>query len=234
MSGSVSPSAAPFKFVGGDLALDLVNTVDWTEQGPALDRLSSYLRLLEWAEGAGVIGRSVAAALRRRAAHEPSEAARALGLARRIRAAIQASASALSEGRDPAPALRLLDALLPRALVRLRLEADRGGDARGVRLSWEGFGASLDSPLWPVLWSAVQLFTSPEVTRVRMCTGESCGWVYLDRSRNGLRRWCQMSTCGTTAKNRRRGRQARRAPGVQRTRSRNAPAGVSRRLHADP
>ncbi len=209
MPGSAHPSPAPFKFIGGNLALDLVNTVDWTEHGLAQERLSDYPRLLAWAERAGVIGTSEAAALRRRAALEPSEAARALGFARRARAAIQACAAALSRGKDPGAALHLLDALLPRALSHLCLETDRTEGGPGVRLGWQGSEAALDSPLWPVLWSAVQLLTSPESARVRVCGGESCGWTYVDRSRNGLRRWCQMSTCGTTAKNRRRGRQAR-------------------------
>ena len=209
MSRSVRPSPPPFKFIGGDLALDLVNTVDWTEHGPALDRLGDYSRLVAWAEGGGATRKSEAGMLRRRAALEPSEAARALGYARRVRAAIQGCASALSQGESPAAALELLDTFLPRALSHLRLETDRTENPPGVRLGWEGSEALLDSPLWPVLWSAVHLFTSPESARVRVCAGESCGWAYVDRSRNGLRRWCQMSTCGTTAKNRRRGRRAR-------------------------
>jgi predicted RNA-binding Zn ribbon-like protein len=198
-----------FKFIGGDIALDLVNTVDWTAQGPDLDRLGDYPRFIAWAEGAGVIKKSEGAALRRRAALEPAEAARALGLAHRVRGAIQACAAALSRGSDPSRALRLLDPLLPRALTHLRL--DRAATAPGIRPSWDGLGEALDSPLWPVLWSAIHLFTSPRAARIRLCPGESCGWAYVDTSRNGLRRWCEMSTCGTTAKNRRRGRQARAA-----------------------
>ena len=204
-------SAAPFKFIGGDPALDLVNTLDWTLHGPDLDRLGDYARLTAWAEGAGVIKKAEGAALRRRAALEPEEATRALAFAHRARAAIQACTAALSDRRDPSAALRLLDGLLPRALSHLRLEADRTQEPPGVRRSWEGLGTALDSPIWPVLWSAVELFTSPEAVRVHLCPGESCGWAYVDRSRNGHRRWCEMSTCGTTAKNRRRGRQARPA-----------------------
>ncbi len=37
-----------------------------------------------------------------------------------------------------------------------------------------------------------------------MSGGDDCGWMYVDRSRNGLRRWCQMRTCGTREKSRRR------------------------------
>jgi predicted RNA-binding Zn ribbon-like protein len=35
--------------------------------------------------------------------------------------------------------------------------------------------------------------------------------MYVDRSRNGLRRWCQMETCGTREKSRRRYQRLRKA-----------------------
>jgi predicted RNA-binding Zn ribbon-like protein len=73
-----------------------------------------------------------------------------------------------------------------------------------MRWSWRESGDSLDSPLWPVVWSAAMLLVSEEVGRIRICGGQDCGWVYVDRSRNGLRRWCCMQTCGTQAKSRRR------------------------------
>jgi predicted RNA-binding Zn ribbon-like protein len=48
------------------------------------------------------------------------------------------------------------------------------------------------------------LLESEDAGRIRVCDGVDCGWMYLDRSRNGLRRWCEMGTCGTREKNRRR------------------------------
>lgn len=36
--------------------------------------------------------------------------------------------------------------------------------------------------------------------RVKACPGADCAWVFLDRSRNGSRRWCQMNECGNRAK----------------------------------
>jgi predicted RNA-binding Zn ribbon-like protein len=44
-----------------------------------------------------------------------------------------------------------------------------------------------------------------DLDRVRVCPLDEggCGWVFLDRSRNGSRRWCAMADCGTQAKSRR-------------------------------
>jgi len=38
--------------------------------------------------------------------------------------------------------------------------------------------------------------------RVKVCAQPSCRWAFFDLSRNGSRRWCDMSECGNRAKNR--------------------------------
>jgi predicted RNA-binding Zn ribbon-like protein len=199
----------PFKFVGGRVALDLLNTADWPASGPALDRLASYERLLEWAEEAGVLSSAAAGRLRKRAAADPSAAEASLERARDLRRALHRSVVAMVSGRGLGPALDRLTPFLREPLGRLVLDPDRNGTA--IRAGWFGLEDALDGPMWPVVWDAVQLFLSPEAERLRVCGGEDCGWVYVDHSRNGLRRWCEMETCGTRAKNRRRGRRARPA-----------------------
>ena len=60
-----------------------------------------------------------------------------------------------------------------------------------------------------VALSALRLVEAGRRDRVRIC--ENCGWLFLDRSRNGSRRWCDMSVCGNRQKARRhysRGRAA--------------------------
>jgi len=198
----------PFKFVGGRPSLDLLNTADWPSSGPALDRLSSYERLLEWAVEAGVLGAAVAGRLRRRAGSDPAGAERALERSRELRRVLHRSVVALVSGRGVGPALERLTPSLHEALPHLVLEPGASGTAE-LRAGWPGIDASLDGPMWPLVWDAVQLLLSPEADRLRVCGGQDCGWVYVDHSRNGLRRWCEMETCGTTAKNRRRGRRPR-------------------------
>ena len=58
--------------------------------------------------------------------------------------------------------------------------------------------------LHTVVLSAVELLADPaRLVRVRECPGETCGWFFFDSSRNGLRHWCSMKTCGNTEKVRR-------------------------------
>jgi len=80
---------------------------------------------------------------------------------------------------------------------RMLLPDERGGVAEGWRRS-----DSLDQVLWPVAIDAWDLLTEPELARVRQCpiADGGCGWLFLDSSRSGNRRWCDMRTCGNRAK----------------------------------
>lgn len=48
--------------------------------------------------------------------------------------------------------------------------------------------------------SAFELLLSADRRALRVCPGERCGWIFLDRTRGRTRRWCRMETCGNRAK----------------------------------
>jgi len=199
----------PFEYIGGDPALDFVNTVDWTDAGPVNERLGDYSDLVLWGVAAGLVSKPVAERLRRLAAARPRGARAGLSAALRARDALRAVFTAVAAGERPGPGLVELNALVGEAMGRLQLSegtSRRGGDGPRAGWQWRGMDQRLDSLLWPVVRSAADLLTSDEAGRIRMCAGSACGWMYVDRSRNGLRRWCQMRTCGTREKSRRRRR----------------------------
>lgn len=196
-----------FNYIGGDPALDLVNTVDWTPKGPRSDRLRNFGSLAAWASGAGLLSPDEARRLQR---DPPPAEARdgtfeaALDLRRRLRHLFTtlATQGALPEGED----LGALNHWLQRASANLEIGSGEGAvDGAAARWQWRANGdASGERILWEVARSAAKLLTSDEARAIRVCPGDDCGWVFVDRSRNGRRRWCQMKTCGTRAKNRRR------------------------------
>jgi len=48
---------------------------------------------------------------------------------------------------------------------------------------------------------ALDLLGGPSASRLRRCANTaSCGWLFLDTSKNQRRRWCAMETCGTADK----------------------------------
>jgi predicted RNA-binding Zn ribbon-like protein len=193
-----------FLYVGGDPALDLVNTVDWTDRGLEAERLVDYGRLLQWAEGAGVIDAGGARRLRRAAVEHPRAAAAAVEYAHRLRQTLHDIFLARTRGLATGPALHRFNRFLAEAMERLELTPAEDSGAAGYRRSWRGKDDDPRSVLWPVIWAASSLLQSAELAQVRTCDGDDCGWMYVDRSRNGLRRWCQMRTCGTREKSRRR------------------------------
>lgn len=61
--------------------------------------------------------------------------------------------------------------------------------------------------------SALSLLAPEMRRRIRICG--NCGWLFLDRSRNGSRVWCDMTVCGNRQKARRHYRRRRDDEGRQ-------------------
>ncbi len=195
MSGSARTLASR-SFVGGDPSLDFVNTVN-SRVAPERDDLRSFEDLLAWAERAGTLGSADRGRLRQVAAADVARAARVLRAARRRREAAYRVFSAVAAGRVPPERdVRLLLRAHADALGHARLEMRDGG----FRPVWP-VGSDPWAVLRPIDHAAGRLLLSPEVGLVKECPG--CGWVFLDRSRNHSRRWCDMQVCGTRDKMRR-------------------------------
>jgi predicted RNA-binding Zn ribbon-like protein len=72
------------------------------------------------------------------------------------------------------------------------------------RVEWAWSGERLlDDVAWRVARSAADLLTTADLALVRECAADTCGWLFLDRSRNRSRRWCDMNVGGNRAKVRR-------------------------------
>ena len=181
------------------LCLDFVNTVDWRKSDRPEDSLAGYADLVKWARRAGALSEGDARRLLREAASRPGEAAAAFSRGTDLREAVYRILSAAASGRrEDAADLGILNDRLSEALSRLRVVPQAGTFAWG----WDDGGA-LGRVLWPVARSAAELLVSDELSRVRECAGEGCGWLFVDASRNRLRRWCDMKSCGNRAKARR-------------------------------
>ncbi|MCG6963842.1 MAG: ABATE domain-containing protein [Acidobacteria bacterium] len=204
-------STTTFAFSAGALCLDFANT--WGNRGdPCADRLGSYPDLVNWACQGDLIDDRGALRLERAAGKSSRATGRVFDQAVALREAVYGVFSALARGDDPDPAaIDVLNRLLASALPRLRLAP--GGAC--CRWQWSGPEDSLDRMLWPVARSAADLLTSELVGRVRECASPSCSWLFLDRSRNGRRKWCDMATCGNRAKARRYYRRHRPGRGVE-------------------
>lgn len=188
-----------FDLSGGALCLDLVNTVsDWPQASK--DVLPDYRALVAWGRQSGVLPAEEAQRLARSAARRPEAAERAFRKALELRAGLYRIFAAVATGESPsARDLSAFNRLLGEAMVRLHVLPSEGGFEWG----WSAEDGTLDRVLWPVLRSAADLLTSDRRDRVRQCESDTCSWFFIDRSRGGQRRWCDMAVCGNRAKARR-------------------------------
>ena len=189
------------ELAGGALALDFANTVGGTHVSPTHDHLRSYADIASFAVLAGGLSPSVAKRLAERAERDPRRAAAVYELGIALRESIWAVFSALASGDSPRDAdLALIGDAAAAGAARSRLVYDRDG----VGWSLPSDGEELERPLWDIARSAADLLTSNENRdRIKECASTTCEWVFLDRSRNHSRRWCDMSDCGNRAKARR-------------------------------
>lgn len=67
---------------------------------------------------------------------------------------------------------------------------------RGLSLANLGIASCLAT----IAREGVELFGGPLAARVRNCSREGCGVLFVDSSPSGKRRWCSMSACGNKMK----------------------------------
>lgn len=203
--GFLSPDGYVFELGAGAVCLDFANTVDSRPTAEPRELLGDYDDLVRWSVQSEVLTSSQARRLVAEAGRRGGQAASVLRRARELREAIFEIFSAIArETPPPEDALRVLNRRLPAAFERLRLDAD----GAGFRWGWEDDDA-LDRMLWPVVRSAAELLTSDDLDRVRECAADNCAWLFLDRSKNHSRRWCDMAVCGNRSKVRRFRRRSR-------------------------
>ncbi len=190
-----------FELSGGRLCLELANTKDDRLTEHPRELLRDYRDAVDWAVQAGALSPARAKEFRAHAESSPEAAARALTRLRDARETLFQIFSALSH-RRPAPAVALdrLHALLQQTIGMRRLHRERN------RFVWTWLDRTppdLDLPLAAAAWSAADVLVSDDLSRVRQCDGTGCAWLFIDTSKNGKRRWCDMSVCGNRAKARR-------------------------------
>lgn len=76
--------------------------------------------------------------------------------------------------------------------INIKLDEDR------IVESFQYDSLSANNYLIPIIKSAKDLLISDSVKYIKQCG--NCGWIYLDKSKNRTRRWCNMKACGNKIK----------------------------------
>ena len=192
------------------LCLDFANTMVWHASDQPVEKLNQYADLVAWAEAANLLAAGQARQLNELAQQHPGRASSTLATAIAVREAIYGIVVAHISGRSPAASdLTTFNRSLAYTLAQSQLIAT----TEGFTWSWQAEEISLDAMLWPIVHSAADLLTTPEILgRVGQCADDrGCGYLFLDVSKNRSRRWCDINDCGNRAKQRRYYQRQRKA-----------------------
>jgi len=211
MKAMQASAATEMKLVGGRLCLDFINTVDGRKSDSPRresrsvyrvlgDKLAEYSDLVEWSRHSGILTATEAERLIQASKRNTREAKQVFERAIALREALHRIFKAIMTSRRPqTDDLETVNQELLRARTHERLTHEANG------FTWELVGneAALDRMLWSIAQSAAELLTTGDLSRLRECCGEECGWVFEDTSKNRSRQWCDMQDCGNLAKVRR-------------------------------
>jgi predicted RNA-binding Zn ribbon-like protein len=182
------------------VCLDFVNTVGGRNALVLGDKLGDYSNLVMWSRHADIITGTEARRLIQEGKQRPIEAETVFRRALALREALYRICKAIIAGRAPRSGdLETVNDELLEARSHERLTHVVG------RFTWERLGGevALDRMLWSIAQSGGELLTTGDMSRLRECGGEECGWLFEDTSRNRSRQWCHMQDCGNLAKVRR-------------------------------
>lgn len=171
--------------LGGDVAVDFFNTVDWRlDPDRRHERLTTYLHLLSWVRQVGLFSDDEVQALARQADEHPEAAAAEHARVIELR---DDTYDALNENREPAA--------LPSA-VRSAYAGSELRRVPGGAWTWVPARLDLTALRHRLTLELARLLTSEKIVRFHRCEDRHCGWVFLDMSRRHDRRWCSAAECG--------------------------------------
>lgn len=174
-----------FSRIGGHVALDLVNTVQWRLSPERFeDDLAGYDHLAQWAAQTELVSRTDAEALTVVAREHPGDAEREVDGVRVLREGLYG----VLFGDSNADAGTVLQEYR---------DAVAAGDfvPDGDQWAWT-FPRDLALPRRRIALAAFDLLRSADLSMLGQCHDAECGWVYLDTSPRHNRRWCVSADCG--------------------------------------
>jgi predicted RNA-binding Zn ribbon-like protein len=196
---SAPSRAASLPLVGSELALDFTNTSSGRGTARHLEHLNQPDDIIGWACHARILTPFDGDRLRL-AAENGGVAAQLLQRTLALRERVHAIASALAQDRLPSHSdVKELTRTHAQCIGRAQLVLYEASFV----WTWDPKEAPIEAVLGPIALSALALLTQADLSRIKQCNGDHCGWLFFDTTKNKSRRWCEMEVCGNRAKQKR-------------------------------
>jgi len=190
-----NPLIDEMRLDGGVLCLDFVNTIPDRVDGTNRDHLQTVHDLLYWAKKAGAVDGAAYTLLEKAAGQNERKAKEFFAEAIHLRDLVYAIFHPISrQQKVKAADLETFNKLLARYFTHLEV----GLQKEGFVERWSFDAGHFYNVTAPILKSAHALLLSDKLARVKECP--NCGWLFLDTTKNGKRRWCSMEDCGSNVK----------------------------------
>jgi predicted RNA-binding Zn ribbon-like protein len=199
-ASSQPPSrAGSLPLIGSDLAFDFANTCTGLGGPHYIEHLRTPEHVVAWSRHAKVLTPSDGDTVAQAIAAAPERGRELLGRALALRSVIFRIGSAIAQGGRPQEAdTEALARTHAACVAHARLTPFESNFA----WSWDPASGLAEAILGPVTLSALTLLAQADVSRIKQCGGEHCGWLFFDITKNKRRRWCEMEVCGNRAKQR--------------------------------
>ncbi len=186
-----------FEYIGGDLSTDFTNTRSGRYEGSGHEHLQTYADLVEFSRQAGVLRPSGAKRLIAEAESRPEKAMQIHRRSVALREAVWRAFARIAQEKEPAREdVETIAEEAAAAAAQARLVKS------GESFVWQWPEThDLARPLWPIARASADLLTNDrDRGHLRECSDDACAWLFVDRTKNHTRRWCEMETCGNRAK----------------------------------
>lgn len=180
---------------GDSLCFDFINTVGSRKKSELKNFLTSYDDFLKWCNRTEILPEVNTTPLKKYAKQFPAKAESALKKIISIRETLHLLFSSIANGKEPDKnTTKQFNSYLSTSLAKLELIFEKNK----YSLKLVNNENDLVGPAWFIIKSAYDILTNTDVNRIKECP--SCGWVFLDKTKNNIRRWCNPHLCGSREK----------------------------------
>lgn len=180
---------------GGLLCLDFINTVHGRKENPLRDYLFGIQDLIHWAKRLKLIDEKTVKKLFDETKSQSKKSAKFFGDAIAFRELLYIMFWNIIAGKKiPTAELDEYNKILKNYFPYLQIKQSN----RGFEEEWMLEGEDFKRLLAPILNNSYETLLSDKLGRIKECP--NCGWLFYDTTKNGMRKWCSMQTCGSNVK----------------------------------
>jgi len=184
-----------FYFIANNMALDFANTLAVDGDGHAVDLISSFADLIDWARETEIISQRRAANVLRDI--DKSSASFILKKAIELRDGLKSMAVALAAGKAvPKVSIDKINSVLSEKEGHFEIVRTSNGYKSKLNIGYE----DIRDLMLPVAESAMRLICYADPNLIKKCANAECVLYFYDTSKRHGRKWCSMSACGNRAK----------------------------------